>query len=183
MPRPPDLLHRLRGQGGMTLIELMVAMFILVVGVMATVAVMDRSRAVGDDTEAREVLTRQAQREIERLSALPWSRLGHPTTPVRSTVAGHPANNITTDSPARYRFDATNTARTEPLVVIGGPSPGQAPANGTQWVDGQSRLQGFYYGYVTQVGTKLRRITVVTTIGAPSKVAPVLLSTLVANPV
>jgi prepilin-type N-terminal cleavage/methylation domain-containing protein len=176
------LRDRARDERGFSLIELMVAMVICAIGIMSTVVVLDMARSAGDESEAREVLAHHAELELERAMALDWSVLGHPSTPARSTTEGHPASYVTTDSPARYRFDRTDSSRSEVLHVITGATPGAVSASGTQWNDAQSRLSGWVYRYVTRPNDRTRRIVVVATADAPSTADPVLVSSLVTNP-
>ena len=176
------LRSRLRSESGFSLIELMVAMVICAVGIMSTIVVLDMSRAAGDESEAREVLTHHADLELERAMALDWDVLGHPTTPARSNTVGHPSWYVTTDSPARYKFDRTDSTRSEVLVVITGATPGAVAANGTQWTDSQTRLSGWVYRYVTRPNDRTRRIVVVATADPPSTAQPVVVTSLVTNP-
>jgi type II secretory pathway pseudopilin PulG len=167
----------------MTLVELIAAIAICAVGIMATVGVLDTSRQAANTAEARQVATQRAELELERTLALSWDVLGHPTTPVPSGDPALPSSRITNDSPRQYRFDLSNATRREVLQVITGALPGQVPSDRTAWTDGQSRLSGFTYRYVTRSANgRTRRITVVVTVNAPARVAPVLVSSLVTRP-
>ena len=183
------LRRRLAAEGGFTLVELMAAMMILVVGVMSTIALMDRARQLGDRNEAREAIAFQAERELEKL--LEWSfpadrfaRLGHRTTPAPG-AAGTPAARITADG--AYKFDGRNLAREEALFVPGGVPAGQPVAVEQpveDWLDGQTRLAGKVYRFVTEADGEedMRRVTVVVTVDPPAVVPPLYMSTLVTDP-
>lgn len=177
-----------RDEGGFSLIELMVAMVICVVGVMSTLVVLDTSRTISDRSEAREVVAFHAERELERIVAFPWNRLMHRTMP--APAPGTPAADINAATGA-YRFEKGSPARWEPLRVSTSPSTvpaGQfaAEAVNSDWVDPQTRLRGKVWRFITWDETDLqqwtRRVTVVATIDAPSDVPPVLLSTIVTDP-
>lgn len=185
MQRVRDLRH---DESGFSLIELMVAMVICVVGVMSTLVVLDTSRTISDRSEAREVVAFHAERELERIVAFPWNRLMHRSMPVAS--AGTPAADIDTVTQA-YRFDKTPPGRSEPLKISTNPTAvpaGQFAAEtvSSDWIDPQTRLKGKVWRFITFDATDLqgwtRRVTVVATIDAPSDVPPVLLSTIVTDP-
>src|SRR3712207_4804168 len=91
---------RLASDRGFTLVELLAAMVILVIGVMATIGVMDRSRQLSNRSDARATVTLQAENEIERIAALPFNRIGHRTAP--TFTAGTPAAQVTGTA---YKFD------------------------------------------------------------------------------
>lgn len=179
---------RLAAEGGFTLVELMVAMSILAVGVMATVGVVDRSRELGNRNEAREAIAVQAERELERIMALPFARIGHRTIPAPGT-AGTPGGFITANQ--RYTFDQDATPRSEPLRAVAPTlAAGQAAVETVtaDWTDNQNRMTGKLWRFITQPEGEqhLRRITVVATAdiksGPTPPAPPVLASTIVTDP-
>lgn len=173
------LTRALRDESGMTMIELMIAAMICVVGLLSTVAVLDQSRRVGDDAEARETIAHQAEREIEQIMSLDWANVGHPPggLPVTAGTAPNPASYV---NGTEYHFDRKDPARKELLVSV---PAGSVPGPPTTWVDNQSRLEGTVHRFVTDVGGgQTRRVTVVVTADPPATVPPVYLSTLVTDP-
>ena len=170
----------LRSESGMTIVELMVAAMICVVGLLSTVAVLDQSRKVGDEAEARETVAHQADRELERLLGLSWATLGHTGTgPAPTGTAPDPGSYVSASTPRSFRFDRKNEARAEWLVVLPGGVVENAP---TDFTDNQDRLSGKVHRYVTEVNTQTRRVTVAVTADPPANVPPVYLSTLVTDP-
>ena len=180
------LRSRLAAEGGFTLVELMVAMAILAVGVMATIGVMDRSRQLGDRSEARETIAVQAERELERITALAFNRIGHRTVPGAGT-AGTPQAKV---SGGQYQFDQDTTPRNEPLRTVAATIPaGQAAAEtvSATWTDNQNRMTGRVWRFITEPAgePRMRRITVVSTGDVKSggePAPPVLVSTIVTDP-
>ncbi len=176
----------LAAEGGFTLVELVVAMTILAVGVMATIGVVDRSRELGNRNEAREAIAVQAERELERIIALPYNRIGHRTIPGAGTP-GTPAAFI---SSGQYQFDQDATPRSEPLRTAAGAPVGQAAVESSitaDWTDNQNRLTGKVWRFITQPSGEpnLRRVTVVATADVKAgkePAPPVLVSTIVTDP-
>lgn len=72
---------QLRGQQGFTLIEMLVAMFVLAIGIVATMNVFTSSKAISVVAQRYEVGVHQAQREMERLRSLPYAELGMTSQP------------------------------------------------------------------------------------------------------
>ena len=177
----PRFSRALRSESGMTIVELMVAAMICVVGLLATVAVLDQSRKVGDEAEARETIAHQADRELERLIGLSWATLAHPVPgPAGPTgTAPDPASYVVSTTPRTYRFDRKDESRAETLVVLAG---GLVANVATDFTDGQNRLSGKVHRYVTEVNPQTRRVTVAVTADPPADVPPVYLSTLVTDP-
>ncbi|HEV2814412.1 MAG TPA: prepilin-type N-terminal cleavage/methylation domain-containing protein [Solirubrobacteraceae bacterium] len=172
-------IERLRGERGMTLIELLVAATICAVGTIATIGVIDTSRSVSVKSEKRDAMAHQAERELERLMELPWANLGHvvvrPTA--NPTPAGNPSTYIAGDS---YKYDRNNPSATEQLVAL---VDGQVPNTSAEWDDAQTRLTGRVYRYVTRVGANARRITVVVTANGEHSPPELLLSSIKTTPV
>ncbi|HEX2087446.1 MAG TPA: type II secretion system protein [Solirubrobacteraceae bacterium] len=170
--------RRLRDERGMTLIELLVAAVICATGIMATIAVMDQSRKVAVKAEHREAMAHQAQREAERLMELPWANFRHASTPTTtSTPAGNPSTWISDGS---FAYDRKNPTVLETLSVD--PGNGQVPSTSTTWDDGQTRLTGRLYRYVTTIDANSRRLTVVATGDGLEPPAPVIVSSIKTKP-
>jgi prepilin-type N-terminal cleavage/methylation domain-containing protein len=96
---------RLRDEQGFTLPEVLVAVIILVVGLLATVGVFTSSKSMTLVSQRHEVAVHQAQREIEKLRSLKYSQLGLDTTvaPSPSSDPKHPNNRIQGDGKLRVR--------------------------------------------------------------------------------
>src|SRR3712207_1323080 len=100
---------RLLRQDGMTLIELLIAVPVCAVGIMATVGVMDASRNVATSSEQREAAAHHAERALEELLSRPYAEIAHATgaTFATSAVAGHPASYV---SGGQYAYDWRDAA-------------------------------------------------------------------------
>lgn len=101
--------HRRPSDGGFTLIEVLVTMFILVVGMLAILPLVDGGNASTADTLRREGATSLARELVERAQGLPYSSL--------KTSAG-------TASALKAAVDAGGTRASLPAVL---------PAGGTDW--------------------------------------------------
>src|SRR3954471_21787016 len=101
-------IDRLRGERGMTMVELMVAAAICSVGIAATIGMMDNSRQASVRSEKRDVMAHQAQRELEKIMELPWANFAHVTggAPTSSPYAGTPSGTA-------FAYDRKNTTVTE----------------------------------------------------------------------
>ena len=171
--------ERLRRESGMTIIELMVSATICAVGIAATIGLMDNSREASVKAERRDAMAHQAEREVERLMALPWLQLQHTQLP---TPAPAPANNPSTYiTGTSYRYDRRNPAATEPLVYS--LTNGQVSHTYSTWDDAQTRLTGRVYRYVTRVDANARRVTVIVTSNGANPPAPLLMSSIKTRPV
>lgn len=180
-----ERLRRLGNEDGFTLIELMVAMIICVVGIASTLVVFDQSRQMTTVAQKREAATQQAERELERLIARPWAKLAYPAAnqlPVRSTKADHPSFQISAGG--EYRWNLASNAATAREVLYG-QAGGTVENLPTKWSDVGGRASGEVYRYVTEVDDKpnIRRVVIAVTVNGPD--APksyIRVSTLVTNP-
>lgn len=177
--RSTSVRRRLRDERGLTLIELMIAALICVIGVMATIGVMDTSRRIATKAELREAMAHHAERESERLLELPWENFGHPSAPI--TTASPAGNPTTWISGGEFQYDRNNTADTEPFAVLDA-ATGQVPHTSLTWDDGQTRFSGRIYRFVTTIDANSRRLTVVATANGADPPAPVLVSSIKTKP-
>jgi prepilin-type N-terminal cleavage/methylation domain-containing protein len=161
-----------RDERGMTMIELIVAAAICAVGTMATIGVIDNSRAVAVKAEKRDAMAHQAERELERLMELPFDNLAHPTVPAgpASFVSGN-----------ELMYDRSNTALTEQIVVSA--ANGQVQSTSSTWNDAQIKLSGNVYRFVSRVSANARRVTVVVSAGGENSPPDVLLSSIKTKPI
>jgi prepilin-type N-terminal cleavage/methylation domain-containing protein len=75
-----------RGEAGMTLVEVLVAMVILLVGVLGVIPLLDTANKVTDDNLARDTATALVREQLEKAQALPVMSLVDPVA-VANTVA------------------------------------------------------------------------------------------------
>ena len=189
-PGPGRIPPRLREEAGFTLIELMVAVLILTIGLLSLVGTIDSSRALTGVSERKQSVAHVAERELERILALPYGQVGLTAAPaVRSSDPNHPDFYLTTDTPPQFQWDREVPARVEPLFTTGGTI---APTD--TWTSG--RLSGTVHRYVTRAPADAdcrpspcgasdfkKRVTVAVTVnGARPAQKPVLASALVVDP-
>jgi prepilin-type N-terminal cleavage/methylation domain-containing protein len=168
-----------REERGFTLIELLIAMLVTAVGVIAIVGTFDYSRRLTTTAEKNEVAAHYAESEMERILALDYKTIALPTAPASSTDASNPDYYVNGSS---YRWDQGTPGQSDPLVVD--------PANAalthvSTWSDGQTRLSGSIYRYVTSVagsGGNARRVTLAITVNGKGLTKPVIVSSIATDP-
>ena len=192
--------RRLRGlaaEDGFTLIELMIASLIMVVGLLALVSGLDHSRELVTRSEKVEVATHQAERAVERILAMRYDQVALTTAPSDSESQADPRFWV---SGSTYQWDhsSSGTAAFETLCVTRCPAEA-AGATGTivgaeEWEDPGSRLHGWIHRFVTEVpdlcpatgcpgNQPAKRVTVgVTVDGNDPLDRPVVISTLMVDP-
>lgn len=203
LDRQPRRRRQLRAESGFTLIEVMVATFVLLVGALGTIGAFDSARKLDLLSERRTSMAHRAQLEIERLQAKSFPELAMKTgyLPTHSTVSTNPDYYVKEGTPPEYQY-GTNSTETEKLVefssgvVYGSPTGRECSASNMgacEWKDGN--VSGNVYDFVTSYSepSKLctttekcpRRLTVVVTANVPTgnhEPAVVRVSTLIANP-
>jgi prepilin-type N-terminal cleavage/methylation domain-containing protein len=181
-----------RREEGFTLIELLVAISVTAVGLLALVSSFDHSRDLVSVAEKTEVASHRAERELERILALPYASVAHPSTPAESTNAASPAFYVSGTS---YQYDQGSTGpKSETLAapVTGAPSGGSIGVTAETWNDSETRLTGQIQSFITWTGDYCtttnrarcaKRVTVAATVGGPRPLKrPVLISTIMTNP-
>ena len=206
--QPRRLVRSLRAEEGLTIIELMIAVLVLTLGVVALLTSFDASRTLATSSEMHDTGAAIAERELARISSLPWKKVALSTTPTTNQGAGAtdptyyissgPCGNSQTPSASPcYQWDWNDSTHVEPLVIDS--TNGDSTANPQSWSttvstnDANVRLSGSIYRYVTWVkdsgctssscggSNDDKRITVAVTVKRLPK--PIWMSTLVRNPV
>jgi prepilin-type N-terminal cleavage/methylation domain-containing protein len=147
--------------GGFTLIEMLMAVMLVTFGVAATIGVFTSSKKISLVAQRQEVGVHQAQREIERLRALPYEQIGLTAKPsVANRLENNPNKvgyyvdaNTTDASSFTVRELGAQPALTEHFALPdsdppGGDSFAVDPAPTTFNVGG-SGISGVIYRYVT----------------------------------
>jgi prepilin-type N-terminal cleavage/methylation domain-containing protein len=190
MPTSRRRKRGLASEDGFTLFELLIAMAVTAIGLMALVSSFDHSRELVSTAEKTEVASHQAQRAMERVLSMPYAQVAHATAPAHNPDTKHPANYVTGSS---YQWDQGATGpRSDNLEVDA--VNGQI-ANVSNWADSASRLTGKIYTFVTRTGDlcataacpagdqRGKRVTVAVTVDGPRPLRkPVLISSLMINP-
>jgi prepilin-type N-terminal cleavage/methylation domain-containing protein len=105
-------------QAGFTLVEMLVAMVVLLIGIVATFGVFASSKNATLASQRHEVAVHEAQREMERLRAFRYTELGLTSMPSTSTDPDNP----------NYRVQSGNKFRSKTNPAPCGGS-GQPPCN------------------------------------------------------
>jgi prepilin-type N-terminal cleavage/methylation domain-containing protein len=182
---------RLAGEDGFTLFELLIAMAVTAVGLMALVSSFDHSRNLVSQAEKTEVATHQAERQMERVLALSYSQVAHRTAPTNSTDSSNPRFYVTGGT---YQWDQGSSGPQTGTLVVDATN-GSTEIDARDWVDSESRLEGEVHTFVTQTGDLCagtgcptgsqtgKRVTVAVTVeGSRPLRRPVLISTIMTDP-
>lgn len=153
------MMRRLFGdEAGFTMIELMVAMIILAGGVSAVVATLDNSRKLSGNSEREIIGATLGQREMERISALPYPAIALAAAPTPSSDPLEPTYYMkpcpSAGSTDCYQWDHGTSANTRERVVVDAanadPTPNpvvvQAPGR-----NGRARVRVSIYRFITWV--------------------------------
>jgi len=177
---------RLREEAGFTLVELMVAVMIMTVGLLALVGTLDSSQALTAVSERKEAVAHVAEREVEQILSQAYADVGLTSTAglAHSTDPDNPDHYLTTASPPRFQWDRNDPTKTESLVSGGTTAPS------TAWASG--RLSGTVHRYVTRVDDSdcrpscptgaYKRVTVAVTVNGGQPKRPSIESALVVDP-
>ena len=170
----------LRAEDGFTIIEVLAACVVLLVGVLGVVATLDRSREVVSRAEAREAAVYQAERGLEAVRSIPYAQLALSSAPPTSSAPGDPDFYVKAGN--RYQWDPRDDTKVSDLV-LGGYVPREI-----SWDDGRMRgtLNAYVLEYDDPVVTgpaQARRVLVAATLAGPwAQPRPVVLSTVVHDP-
>jgi prepilin-type N-terminal cleavage/methylation domain-containing protein len=176
--------RRLAREDGFTLLELLVAMTVTAVGLIALVSSFDHSRDLVSVAEKTEVASHQAERQIEEILALEYPTVAHATAPADSADPNSPASYVDGTS---YQWDQGSTGPQSNTMVVD--PAGLVPSAPETWSDSESRLEGEIHSFVTWRSaacvtvTCPKRVTVAVTVGGPRPLRkPVLISTVLVDP-
>jgi prepilin-type N-terminal cleavage/methylation domain-containing protein len=105
-----------KGERGFTLAEVLIAMFLLSVGIAATIGVLSASGRTTLGAQRGDVATQQGQAEIEKLGTLRYGELALTTVPPSSVDPSNPDSRVTGST------FSVGPGQSEPLVLT--PSAG-----------------------------------------------------------
>ncbi|MCA1690024.1 MAG: hypothetical protein LC720_06195 [Actinobacteria bacterium] len=181
------------GESGFTLVELLVAILLVVVGITALIGVFDAARRLSVVAERRTTMIHRAQLELERIESLPFAQAAMQAWPLptHSTDPAQPDYYVPTGPAAVFQYDR-GSPTTESLAIDA--TNGTLSFTPTPWSDG--RLSGSVYVFVTwtsdpncvggticPASADYRRVTVEVTLnGAASASRPAIVSSLIVDP-
>jgi Tfp pilus assembly protein PilV len=197
-------LARLSGEGGVTIVEVLVAALILTIGFLGVVGAFNSGRKLSLLSERRTEMSHRAQLELERLQAKPYSELEMSSAPSHSSETSNPDYYVKSGTTPEYQY-GTSSSETEKLVVATtstsgmiSPSPSGRECSSyigaCEWKDGQ--FSGKVYDFISwhtdgncgsscPSSSNYKRLTVAVTLTVPSgstAVAPIRVSTFIAEP-
>ena len=191
----------LRDERGFLLVELMIAVLVMSVGVIALMSTFDSSRSLSTSAEMRDLAANVGEKEVQRISALPYSKVALVAAPVQDPSNPNDPNYYIepngcggNSTPPCYQWDWStpqSSSNSEPLVIDS--TNGDTTANPQSWTtvapSGGTRFSGQTYRYVTTVSDpqcqgstctpSYKRVTVAVTVIGLTK--PVVLSTFIRN--
>jgi Tfp pilus assembly protein PilV len=196
------LASRLREESGLSLIEILIAMIVLVVGVLGMVSSFDTTRKLDLLSERRTSMAHRAQLEIERLQASSTSLTTYEELAIstsnlatHSTVSTNPDYHVN-EAGTEYEYTSGTYAKlvtSSKGKIYGSPTGRKCSTEygACEWTDGN--VSGNVYDFVTTDVEKSceakpaecpRRITVVVTAKATTGYSPtsVRVSTLISEP-
>jgi prepilin-type N-terminal cleavage/methylation domain-containing protein len=199
-----------QAESGFTLVELLVAIVVISVGLVATLGVFDSSRRLTTVGNKQDAAVQVGEREVEATLALPYANIGlsGSSLPSASTDPNNPNHYV---SGNEYQWDWSNTSRKEHFCAAAAASPYTCPATSPPvdptapqgvsagpeaWTSGG--VSGQIYRYVTWVldndwttggrcpectgSTDYKRVTIAVTVNGPNAPKkPILLSSIVTS--
>jgi Tfp pilus assembly protein PilV len=139
------LMRRSAGERGLTVIEVVIAMTIFVIGAGAILAVINASARNGLRAEQQQVAVNIAQRELEAMRNLPYSQLALTSTPSTAASSLDPRSRV---SGSNFNLSKTGTANNATMIVNGvsGVSGGTINPGPTSFTSGD--VTGKIYRFV-----------------------------------
>jgi Tfp pilus assembly protein PilV len=108
---------------GISMVEVLVAALILVVGILGLIGAFNSARKLELLSERRTAGAHRAQLELERLQTTPFEQLAMISTPAHSTESSNPDYYVNYSSPVKcsssscFAWNASNTGEEEPLAL------------------------------------------------------------------
>ncbi len=186
--------QRIAAEDGLSLVELLVAMTVLVVGILAFIQATVPSQRSITSSEVLATEADVADQEIDRIVSLGYAGVGLASAPTQSSNPDDPRYYVRSGN--RFQWDRDVAANDEPLCLPATGCTGSLATGPITWSSGQ--MTGSLYRYVTWVDdpcdptaspqkcpttTDYKRITLaVTHSGAGYPKTPYLVSTIVADP-
>ena len=180
----------MRAEHGFTIIELLIAMVLLIVGITALAETFVAAGKLTLVSERQAAMTHAGQAELERLRSLGYAQLALTAPPGSSASPTNPGYYVTSQGGSYYLQPDPGSPATEQVAIDA--TNGQVSASPTAWSSGNS--SGSIYDYVTYhtdgncgvgcpASQNYKRIVVeVTQSSGASPKNPVMIQTLAASP-
>ena len=174
-------------QDGFTLVELLVAVVIMVVGIFAVIMAFDAVRRLASNNEAQTVRAQVAERALQEIISKGYDEIGLSSTPTHSADPKNPNYYV---NGSTFQWDLENTSRTETLCTTSTSCAGSISPGPTTFPSGDATVT--IYRFVTWVNdtcgactspTDFKRVTVMVTqanVNGPQM--PLLVSEIVSDP-
>jgi prepilin-type N-terminal cleavage/methylation domain-containing protein len=184
-------LGQLARDDGFTLVELLAAIVVLIVGIFGAYTAFDASRRLSLVSERHGTMAQIAQQEIERIEGTPYGQIGLNATPAHSSDTTNPNYYVTAGSPSTLQYDRAGSA-TENLDVDATKGT-VVPSRTWSEVTQGGTLTGNIYDYITwssdsqcapgcPASQDYKRITVAVTMTQGLHPSPVYVSSVIADP-
>ena len=126
---PPGPRRSCRGEAGMTLVEVLVSMGVLLVGMLGVVSMLDISNRTTDDNLTRDTAVALAREELERAREVPFTSLSDVTNVVNRVTSVMPgvdaASKVATTMPSVLAGLAAASASNLSNYIPGAPTAAQ----------------------------------------------------------
>src|ERR1700739_4408422 len=146
--------RHLAEERGISLIEVMIAVLVLTVGILALLSSFDAAQRLTLTAERRSALTHIAQRQIEQLESVSYERLAMTAAPTHSAEANNPDRYFDFNTPmvckeatvggGGFAYNTTKTSEEAPLVIAAGGSISPIPES---WTTGN--VSGKTYSFIS----------------------------------
>ncbi|MGI8460953.1 MAG: type IV pilus modification PilV family protein [Solirubrobacterales bacterium] len=121
-----------RREDGFTMVETLVAIMMLVLGVVATLSLLDASRRTNFRAEQSQAINNVAQRELEEIRSLEYDQIALIGAPAHNADTNHPGNRVSTNGGTFDLNAAAGSTENATLVVSGGTLEGGGQVAGAQ---------------------------------------------------
>lgn len=176
-----------RAEHGFTIIEMLVALTVLVVGILGAYIAFASSQRISLVSERHSAMTQMAQKEIERIEGTDYSQVALNSTPSVSTDSTNPDYYVVAGSPPSFEWD--RTASSSETLDIDTTNGAITPVS--TWTEGG--FTGQIYDFVTWTQDSscapgcpstedYKRITVAVTMTSGLLPTPVYVSSIISDP-
>lgn len=178
------------GQRGFTVVELLIAILLLIVGIMALAETFVAAGKLTLVSERQAAMSHVGRSELERLQGFGYAQLAMTSPPVSSASPANPDYYVSNQGSTYYLQPDPNATAKEQLAID--TASGNVPPAAQPWSSGTS--SGYFYDFVTYhtdgncgsgcpAGQNYKRLVVeVTQSGPGSPKNAVIIQTLVASP-